>query len=276
MKFDRNKAFPYPVLRPHSDDFVDKQFQATPEVGIDSSKVAVEVTYALSSRDIRNLIKSGAAAFVSIIACRDTFFSVKLTSVTSTVKGEFEATNFRGEVEIRSYIQIVSDVTFVPTEVHPDFGSGPLSYTKGDIIAQDETNVFYFDRDLFKSLVSVFDLVKRESLTGGAWEIKFDDDHIQIEVSPEMKEALDAARNRPENRAILLNSILFATVMQALDKIKTGEGIYDDYRWAKVIKQTAHNKSISLDSHDSYLAAEKLMGYPLSLLDAMVFKKGAE
>ena len=28
MKFDRNKTFPYPVLRPYSDDYVDGDFQA--------------------------------------------------------------------------------------------------------------------------------------------------------------------------------------------------------------------------------------------------------
>jgi len=31
MKFDRYKAFPYPVLRPYSDDYIDIDFQTNVE-----------------------------------------------------------------------------------------------------------------------------------------------------------------------------------------------------------------------------------------------------
>jgi hypothetical protein len=34
MKFDRSKTFPYPVLRPYSDDYVDAEFQALAEFEI--------------------------------------------------------------------------------------------------------------------------------------------------------------------------------------------------------------------------------------------------
>jgi len=276
MKFDKNKAFPYPVLRPHSDDFVEREFQSTADFTIDGNTVSVEVTYALSSKDIAWLIKNNDAVYVSVLACRDTYFSVSIPSSEKTVTKDFDSGLFRGEVEVRSYIQIVREIAFVSSEIHPDFGTDPIKYTKGDVIAQDETDVFYFDRDLFKPVTSVFDLVKKDKLTGGAWELSFDQNHVQIEVSPEMKESIDNARNSPSNRAILINSLMFAAVMQSIEKLKQPDGIYDEYKWANIIKHTAHNNSVDIYAHDAYLTAEKLMKHPLSILDAYVFKKGAD
>lgn len=276
MKFDRNKAFPYPVLRPHSDDFVDKEFQSTADFSIDGNTVTVEVSYALSSNDIKKLIKDGYAVYVSVLACRDTYFSVSLPSSTPCTNKEFDNGLFRGEVEVRSYVQITKDVDFNSSEIHPDFGTDPIKYTKGDVIAQDETDVFYFDRDLFKPVTSVFDLVKNDNITGGMWELSFDQDHIQIEVSPEMKESLDNARNNPANRAILINSIYFATTMQAIEKLKQPDGAYNDYKWANIFMHNAHNSSIDIYNRDSCWIAQKLMKNPLSMLDAYVFKKGAD
>lgn len=278
MKFDKQKAFPYPVLRPYSDDFIDKEFQSTADFIIEGNKVTVEISYALSSKDILALIDKKIAVYVSVLACRDTYFSISLKSHKNNVSKEFDGGLFKGEVQIRSYIYISSDYTLSSREIHPDFGSDPIQYRRGDIIAQDETEVFYFDRDLFRPVSSVFDLVKKESLSDGEWTLSFEQDHVQIEVSPAMKEAIDNARNDISNRAVLINSIMFAAVMQSIEKIRNSDAIYDEYKWAQVIKHSAHNNSIDVSAEhiDSYLIAERLMHYPLSKLNTHFFKKGAE
>ncbi len=277
MKFDKNKAFPFPVLRPYSDDFVDKEFQTTVDFACDGDSVTFAISYALSSRDILQLIQNQSARFISVISCRDTYFSVAIKSFEPHAEEVFSSNLFRGEVEVRSYIHIERDLEFVSTELHKEFGGNPIHYKKNDIIAQDETAVLYFDRELFKSMTSVFDLVKNDSLSDGAWELKFDQDHVQIQVAPDMKMRIDEARNSNSNKAILINSLYFAAAMQAIEKIKLDDGSYDDYRWATVIRQRAHNLGINISSHDSYIVAERLLRNPLSLLDSLVFsKKGAE
>jgi len=275
MKFDKNKAFPYPVLRPYSDDFVDKEFQATADFTIEGDAISVEVNYALSSKDIKKLIAEKVAHYVSVLACRDTYFSVSIPSSENHVKRDFESNLLRGGVEVKSYVHIIKDVEFVSSEIHPEFGVEPIKFSIGDIIAQDETHAFYFDRDLFKPISSVFDLVKRETLKGGKWELKFDQDHVHVEVSPSMKESIDNARNNPTNKIILSNSILFAAVMQSIEKLKSSEENYEEYKWAQVIRNTVLNNSIDF-SKDSYEIAEEIMKHPLSALEASVFKKGAE
>jgi len=139
-------------------------------------------------------------------------------------------------------------------------------------LAQDEAQVFFFDRDMFKPITSVFNLVKKEELSDGMWTLSFDEEHLQIEVSPNTKQIIDEARNNPRNKAVLLNSIYFAAAMQAIQKLKESKDEYESKKWAEVILKQAFNKSLDLDSHDAYWLTEKLMQEPLKRMNEFVFK----
>ena len=99
----------------------------------------------------------------------------------------------------------------------------------------------------------------------------FEHDHVQIAVSPKMKQKIDSARNVRANIAILMNSIYFSAVMQAIQNLKESVD-YDGYKWAEVIRRQAHNAGIDFRDCPAYYATERLMKLPLSLLDTYVFK----
>jgi len=63
MKFDKNKAFPYPVLRPYSDDYNDVEFQATVEFIISKDKITASVQFAISSSEIVDEIEQNNAEY---------------------------------------------------------------------------------------------------------------------------------------------------------------------------------------------------------------------
>lgn len=279
MKFDKNKAFPYPVLRPYSDDYLDVEFQATVEFTVGKEKIKVNIGYAISSDEIVNEIKSGNAEYIATISCRDTYFQSVLTSTTNSAEAEFDIGELRGEVRVNPYVVVKKDIqSFTSADINSEFGCGPFRFFVGDILAQDDTQVFYIDRDLFKPITSVFDLVKKDEQSEGIWTVSFDEEHIQIEVGPKMKECIDSARNTKENRAILINSIYFAAVMQAIQKLKDADtrSTYEERKWAKVILGQAHNKGCDIDGHDAYLIAERLMQQPIKLLESYVFKGGIQ
>jgi hypothetical protein len=277
MRFDRQKAFPYPVLRPSSDDYKDCEFQVTPEFIIeqDATEIGVKITYALSSEEIMDEIKKANAEYVSIVSCRDTYFRTILATSEQTQEARFDIGLLRGEVRVEPYVVVRKEIqSFIAQDINPEFGAGPFRFSAGDILAQDDAQIFYVDRDLFKSVTSVFDLVKSESLSGFEWTIGYSSDHVQIAVGPNVKEKIDNARNDPKNKAVLFNSILFAAVMQAIQKLKdtVESGDYDDYKWAQIIKRQLHNKGYDMMAHDAYLLAERLLQYPLALLDEYFFK----
>lgn len=277
MKFDRNKAFPYPVLRPYSDDYKEVEFQTTIEFAVGKEKIGVKVRLDVSSDEIVKEIKKGNAEYIATISCRDTYFQSVLASDNRKMESEFDVGELRGEVRVNPYVVVKKDIqNFSSPDINSEFGVGPFSFVVGDILAQDETQVFYIDRDLFKPVSSVFELVKKEGQSDGLWAVSFDEDHVQIEVSPRLKESIDNARNNKESRVVLTNSILFAAVMQAIQKLKDEESRanYDDKKWAQVIIKQAHNKGLDLMGHDAYYVAEVLMQQPVKLLEAYVFKRG--
>ncbi len=272
MKFDKYKAFPYPVLRPESDDYKDSEFQASVEFAIDQDNIKVSIGFALSAEEIINEISKGNAEYVCMISCRDTYFQKVISTPEKKVEENFDIGAMRGEVRINPYVVVKKIITsFIAPDINPEFGSGPFQFVEGDVLAQDEAQVFYIDRDLFKPITSVFDLVKKDGLDG-LWTVGFEEDHIQIEVSPKMKESIDAARNDQKKRVVLLNSIYFAAVMQAVQKLKDPNENFEGKKWADVIRQQAHNKGINLEGHDAYYIAQLLMQQPIKLLDDYVFK----
>lgn len=274
MKFDKNKAFPYPVLRPYCDDYVDVEFQTTVEFTVEKDCITVDIAYAISSDELLAEIDNGKAKYVSVVSCRDTYFRQVLSSSNSAITSKFEAGSLRGEVRVDPYIVVVADITgFKSPDINPEFGQVAFSFTPGDVLAQDETQIFYIDRDLFKPVTSVFDLVKNDLLSGGEWKVGLEEDHVQIEVSSQMKASIDGARNSKINQVILLNSLYFSAVVQALQKLKEGEAAFEEKRWAKVLSMQLHNAGWDLDLHDPYVLAQRLMKYPLTLLDTYAFKE---
>jgi len=273
MKFDLQKAYPYPVLRPFSDDFGNAEFQTAVESRPEKGILTAKIEFVVSSVDIIREIEARRAAYFAVFACRNTYFRKSFISTNRVLEAHLELKNLRDEVTVEPYIVATQNIkNFHSSDINPEFGRGPFEYKPGHILAQDEHQSFYIDRDVFKPVTSVFDLVKSETLVGAQWIVNFDHDHVQIAVSPAMKEKIDSARNVSENRAILINSIYFGAVMQAIQNLKEKTGDYDKYRWAEVIRRKAHNTNIDLDKYLAYEAAERLMNLPLSLLSTYVFK----
>ena len=272
MKFDRNKAFPYPVLRPYCDDYVNIEFQATVDFEISKESIVVKIGYATSSEELENEVKKGNAMYVSVVSCRDTYFRSVMTSAEPKFERSFEPGCMRGEVLVDPYIVAIKDIAdFQSPDINPEFGEGPFSFSPGDVLAQEETQVFYIERDLFKPMSSVVHLVKNDTLNDGEWRVGLDEHHIQIEVSPAMKESIDNARNDKSKQVVLLNSIYFSAVMHALEMLKKEPDAYDQ-RWAKVIKGKLHNFGWSLKQHEAYTLTQRLMKHPLAILDTYVLK----
>jgi len=274
MRFDTQKAFPYPVLRPFSDDYETSEFQAVvqPTYVPGEEKVTLKASFAMSSKELRELIAEGSATYSVVLSCRDTYFRRALASREDGLEAEFRAGDVFGEVEIQSYVVAIRDIDgFSSNDISDEFGPGPFSFHRGAVLAMEEPCVFYFERDVFRPVTSVFDIVQDDSLDGGRWKVQLDDDRVQIALSPKMKSEIDDARNTKKNKVILINSVYFSAVAHTIQVLKESND-YDGYRWAETIRRQCHNQSIELDSKDAYVIAQILLKSPLGLLDEYVFR----
>lgn len=274
MKFDINKAFPYPVLRPGSDDFGEADFQTNPIFSISGEKINFENTFTMSCNEIKDEIKKGTAEYVSLVCCRDTYYRHFLSSSLESISHKFAIGVLRDEVRVQSYIVATKDITsFYSPDINSEFGKGPFNYVKGEVLAQVETQVSYLTRDTFSPVTSVFDLVKRDGMPNNEWHIEYDQDHINIVLSPKMKEVIDSARNDKKNQVILKNSIYFAAVMQSVQMLKESSSDFDDYKWSQIIKKKAHNIGCDLETTPTAICAQRLMKGPISYLSSYIFEE---
>jgi hypothetical protein len=273
MKFDQQKIFPYPVLRPDIDDYIDGEFQVTVDftVSDDASEVRVNIEFALSVPEIQSEIDSGSATFAAVISCRETFYRTVLTTAKSKSTKTFDADQIRGELVINPFVVARTDIKgFKSPDINPEFGASSFSFAAGEVLAVDEPKAIYFNRDAFRPLSSVLELARDPRQPEWTWKLSFDQNKLRILVGEKTKEEIDRARNTQKNKSILMNSIYFSAVAEATNQLKLTKD-YDDMRWASVIRQQCHNKAIDLDGGDSYLIAQALLANPLGLME-QVFK----
>jgi hypothetical protein len=274
MRFDHQKAFPYPVLRPDIDDYQSGEFQTTVDVegSGKGKKITIRIHVALSIEEIKEEIAKGNASISIIIACRETYFRDAISSSKFDIEESFDSGVFRGEVEISPFIVATKPITkFRCKDINSEFSSKEFSFEVGEVLAADIPKIVYIDRELFKPISSFMQLVKQESLTGYDWRLGFDENKIQIMLSSEAKQVIDQARNSKRNRAILINSIYFAALVEAIHKLREEEDDYGHLRWATIVAQQCHNAGIDLQSHEPCEIAQRLLKSPLLHLKQYVF-----
>ncbi len=277
MKFDQQKVFPYPVLRPDIDDYLDGEFQAMVDFNVsdDASEVRINMEFALSVAEIQAEIDAGNAEFVAVIASRETFYRTTLRTAKAKTTKTFRADQIRGELLISPFIVAKKDIRgFRSVDINQEFGAGGFSFEAGEVLAIDEPKAVYFNRDLFTPLSSVLELALDPSQKESKWTLSFDQDKLRILVGEKSKEKIDLARNKQDNKSILINSIWFGAVAEATNQLKQISD-YDDLRWASVIRQQCHNRGIDLEGGDSYQIAHTLLANPLGLLEQVFSEEQA-
>ena len=279
MQFDLLRAFPYPVLRPRVNDYVDGDIQATVNLEQSSSDLLVraEIQFVISVPELLELVVQGKARFAVVFACRDTYFRQSVQSVDGEFSHIFEPGVFRGQVIIYPYLVAIQRIEdFSCPWINEEFGLGPFSFEEGAVLALDEPQSIYIEREAFKPISSSFVLVSNENMADQEWRIDPTEDKVRIEVSPALKARLDTARNSNKNRAILLNSIYFGAVVQCLAHLKHQRLEYEGRRWAEIIIQKCSDLGLSIENHDEVIVAQKLMKHPIALLDAYYFGEAGE
>lgn len=278
MQFDPLRAFPYPVLRPGSNDYVDSAMQTVAELiqSDDQLEITAEAAISVGVDEIRDLVEAGKARYAAVISCRDTYFRKAMLSDEPQLSEKFPTGALRGEVLICPYVVAVEDIDgFTCPWINPEFGNGPFSFPNGAVLAVDEPQMIYVDRETFKPISSCFYLAPNENMPSNEWNVDASEDRVRITVNPELKERIADARNSKEKRAILLNSIYFGAVVQCLAILKNADEA-EDLRWARIFRQRLVDQHLELDRHPETWLAQQLMRHPFAIVDRYFFGEASE
>lgn len=275
MKYDELKMFPYPVLRPGSEDYIDSAFQATVkyELTQKSTTVSIYARFACSENAILDRIKSGTAAYALLIDCRETFFRKVVTSEEDNISCEFNGGKLKGRVSVAPYILATTALkSFQSTGFNKDYTGRKFDLVDGDVLALDRPREFFVGQEFFANIGTVFELVVSDQPQEGEIKLNLESDKVQIFVQEGLKKKIDRARAQKKNYPILLSGIYLPALMQVLNFMARGAEEFEDKKWFRAIKAKCDQKDIQLDDNiDTLISCQRLLDFPVNVLGKHVF-----
>lgn len=277
MRFDSQVAYPHPVLRHDVEDYEDGDFQVTANYTVTEDHLSVEIkaSYELSVPELSDLVVAGKACAGILVNCRDTFFrKISPLVAGNETKIVIDGGRLHGEVTVVPIIYAVTKIdSFKSEDFAEEFVGLDFDFKPGDLLAHEDPQVFWLEREAFEPIESIITLNTVTEKEGFEWGIVLDEDQIAIEVSEELSELVQVARNSPKNTLVLINSIYFSAVQTAVEGLKQESDL--DRKWANVIRQKCLNNGIDVVDAEPHLVTQQILNRPIEKLARVLFKENA-
>ena len=242
MKFDLRKAFPHPVLRPHSNDYPDAEFEAQMELRREKggSRVDLSADFSLSDEDILEHVEQGSARFVLILECSTTHTRRVYRTAVSHLDDTLAAGQLRGLVELRPFVVATRLIQeFRARGWHEEFADiSSITVTAGTVLAADEPKSYYIDNAEEAPIGSIFDVTALDKAREGRWKCDLDGERVQIQLSSNDFNRLKAARaalNGKADAAYLMNGIYLPALHHVLIEADSSSSDYESRRWFRAL-----------------------------------------
>lgn len=279
MRFDQHKAFPYPVLRTSSDDYIDGAFQAAVLADIRSDSqglnLSVSGSFNLSIDEIQDLIDKKLAQYSIIIDCRDTFTRKHIATFDNTFNVTFEPGELEGEFTISTSIIAIKDITdFSSKYLHQDFGNDGINFEEGSLLAQADDQTHFITRDYFKPLTSIFQFDVDSAFQNNMFSINLTEEKISITLNNELMNVINRAKASGKYGPIIFNSFYLPCLIRVLSVMDDEEQRqeYSSRQWFNVVEQKLNDLKINRPIKDTALVAQQLFKSPIESLVTMFTK----
>lgn len=238
MKFDLKKAFPHPVLRPHSNDYPDAEFQAQMDLRRQrgASRVDIAADFSLSDEDILEQIEAGAASFILILECSMTHTRKAYRTSAPHLEDTLSPGLLRGLVELRPFVvatRLIRD--FRSRGWHEEFADAPsVTAAAGTVLAADEPKSYYIDNAEEAPIGSIFVFTPVANWREGRWNCNIEDEQVKIQLSNNDHQRLTRARKSLDGKAdanYLMNGIYLPALHHVLVEADSSQSDYEGRRW---------------------------------------------
>ncbi len=279
MKFDPNKVYPYPVLRPGSSDYSNAEFQVEYRIQRieETTTLKVEADFQLSDLTLLNLISLAHAQYVLLVRSATTHQRLARCSQEGQITLDFRDGGLAGLTEIRG---LITATRCLPALSVPgwrsDYRDATFNIPIGAVLAEDEPKEYWIDTAEEMPVRSVFRLEESDAIPHGRWSCSLDDQRIIIFMSPRDFAIFRKSRNTlngTEGASYIMNSVYLPALLYVLQEAdQDGEGGgYDDYRWYRALNQCLKKAGCPLlgSGEDRIADAQKLLDHPFATIPFM-------
>lgn len=264
MKFDVNRHYLYPVLRPHSDDYGEEaSFVTLLDTQSSSHNVEVRMEYAVSDATIKEQVLSSKARCVAMLYCRDTMYRQLLKQNVSDDKFSlFESIPMyllRNQVEVHPAIVAQTIIETFPTSTaHSEYGGIPIRLAKGQPLAVD--NPWFFDVNSQQLKVdSLFKLVvdTQDDLKDYEFDVVVDEKERYVDIKAN-ENTIDSFRKLRKIRNATIPTIYLSSLITLLSRFQEINADNDlsledipSVGWYRCVDQKLKDHNIMFGDSDS-------------------------
>lgn len=273
MRFDPKKSFGYPVLRKNSSDYINADISTSIELlETDGSTHVYDIEYhvMIGVREIKDAILSRELSLVVSFFCPKTLYSESFVTQDLNGRRPVDMRNIKGDLHINVEVIVNAEsYSLVSDKFHPEFAESAKSFSlrRGDLVAQGWPEKLFIEREVFQSVISLFQWAPDDDIHDGVWKLGTTPDSVQIFANTKQISLLTAASNSKNGRAVLINAIFFPAIIQLIGQVMTGD--FDDGDlWYKVLEMKLQSTGDVISSKsDPIELAQKLLKNPLSALN---------
>lgn len=285
MKFEPNKAFPHPVLRPteggaDSGDFPDFGFQTSFDVAIDDSAgaIRIETEFQVQQSDILREITLGKAAYSLLLVCPNTYYRAHVASRESAMVASIALGDVDHQVEVRPSIVAMQEIgTYRPSDLHAELIGQAYAINVGGLLAQDYSSTFPASREFLRPITSIFQIAPDPKQPSGQLDIVVGDP-VQLIINNKDNQRLLAARRTNKGRESLMNSVYLPAVVNLLAEAVRLREDESGSRWFSVVHYQLEEVGVGLEKLVDgrvtlWHAAQALLKFPANYAQFMTPEK---
>lgn len=243
MRFEPNKAFRHPVLRPsqggpESGDFPYFDFQTSFTTSIDegAERIRIDARFAVQQADILRAIHRNEAEYSLLIVCPTTYFRRHLGSKSPELQAGITLGDVDREIELRPSIVANREIAkYRPDDLHQELQGQSYLVDLGGLLAQEESWRFPASREFLRPITSIFHIVPDAKLPSGQLDIVVGDT-VEIRVNNKDNARLAAARKTNRGRQTVMNAVYVPAVMNLLAEAIRLQDDAADSRWYSVVQ----------------------------------------
>ena len=267
-----NRNLGYPLLTPDGGDYQSCVFDIdTPQVAIRDDYIIIDLSYRNSSRAVSELIDSGKANYLTLVANDVTFQRTSTPQTAQTVQTiRLPQQQYHGMIQLMPYVVATQQIPgFIHDEHHHEYSEispNGFNVEPGMILAVGNTHNINLAAKT--DIPSVVDIRPTSRIENRIFEVHLDDRYITVYCSPQDYEAINQIRNdqRPSRSASLWPSLYLHILTEGIGGLPE----HLDNHWAAAVQREL--SEIGADPEDAEDLRVNALKYAQTIIRARQHK----
>ena len=268
--------YPYPVIRPYSEDYIDTVFMGELTVTPENDGYYIHPKFSVANTEIQRMIDAGKLTYAIEIECVSTWLR-KLVRITNNTTQKIDPTFIHETVELTPCIIAMEKITdFTNSDFAEEYRSIKYTINVGEVVGIGQKRTFdaFYQNDIIKNGSSIVHFEGRDTLK--VLSCDFTGNLINITLPTEQFEDYkDCGYNKKKYK--MLNAILsIPVVVEAIGIIGNDENNPDEKSgfegksWYKTI--VANLKRYAENDDNKY---KKLLNKPFTAAEILLENNSA-